>query len=102
MIIETVKDNIRYRLSNEGLNIGDSVFPIGKGRQSDEGWFLHNIDWPNFRPNNPHIINKIDNFVRTNYGYGHNPTYFKIVRKEEHLEIESVGKIRRWEWFNIT
>lgn len=109
MKIEKVHNGIRYRLSNDNLYIGDKVFPIGGGRCTEDGWILHDLDFSNSTsgfPDEPHTILDLHHSdykpyqVRTNYGYSPIECYYKIIKKEQHVEIEKHSLIT-YEWQEI-
>jgi hypothetical protein len=104
--VEKVIGDKRYTLTNEGLRVGDEVYPIGQGRCLDGGgWIFHKIDFHESYmdfPNDPHkIINlKHSDYkpyeVRTDHGYGPRETYYKIVKVEhqESIDKNPGGKLR--------
>ena len=75
MIVELTKLNTRYQFTNEGLQVGDEVQPLGEGRQDSDKWYLHELRIGEFKEFDLHIIGKIDDYVRTQKGYGHKDTY---------------------------
>lgn len=95
MKIEKIKNGIRYTLTNEGLEVGDKVFPIASGRCLDGGgWILHDFNFKDYYsgfPNNPHIILDLKNSkskpeeVRTDHGYSPIECYYKIIKKEKQI-----------------
>jgi hypothetical protein len=114
MNIEKVYKTIRYTLTNDALNVGDEVFPIGWGRCLDDGgWILHELDYREVMsgfPNNPHIIEGLNYAngkqskayeIRTNNGYGPKESYFKIIKKEEHRKIKDTFFGGSYEWVEL-
>lgn len=95
MKIEKYHDEIRYTLSNENLQVGDKVFPIARGRcTEDGGWILHGFDFRDFMsgfPDKPHTIMNLKHSdykpeeVRTDYGYSPIECYFKIIKREKQV-----------------
>ena len=83
-----------HLLSNEGLSVGDEVFPLVEGYSLGDKFFITDMirssDEP-FRvvactgwPSEPHIIvdfyqNQGLQWVRTNKGYGNIERYFKLI-----------------------
>jgi hypothetical protein len=109
MRIETYLNNIRYRLSNDNLAIGDKVYSIAFGRTLDSGEFLlHKLDFnENFSgfPDEPHTIKEIVTTekpirVITNCGYSPIDIYFKIIKMEEHVK-DSSGLFVTYQWKEI-
>lgn len=92
MITEYIHDGIRYTLTNEGLNVGDKVFPIAMGRSLDDGsWIFHNYDFSEVSsgfPNEAHEILDLNHSeykpyqVHTDYGYGPVEMYYKVIKRE--------------------
>jgi hypothetical protein len=120
MKIEKVYNNIRYTLSNEDLQVGDKVYPIARGRCLDGGgWILHDIDFRDFSsgfPDEPHTIldlnydngRQMPEFflgksyqVRTNYGYSNIESYYKIIKREEHVKVKESMFGGYYEWVEI-
>lgn len=102
MKIEFYKDNFRYQFTNEDISIGDIVYPIGHGRSTDNGWFLHNLNFSEFTPNDPHIVGRIDDYIRTQKGYNNKGVYFKLIGKQEQVETTREGsRFRTWNWIDI-
>lgn len=95
MKIEKIYKNIRYILSNENLMEGDKVYPIAKGRISDnEEFIFHNFDFRDFMsgfPEEPHLIKNLEHSpykpyqISTDHGYGPIESYFKIIKKEKKI-----------------
>lgn len=89
MIVETIRNEIRYTLTNEGISVGDVVFPLAQGRcTEDGGWVLHEIDYASMK-NTPHTILNLSYSsdskpyeVQTDKGFGPVETYFKIIKRE--------------------
>jgi hypothetical protein len=114
MKVEKVVDKIRYTLSNDNLKEGDKVYPIASGRcTEDGGWILHNYDFRDFCtgfPNEPHTIVDL-NFgngnqgkayeVRTDMGFSPIERYYKIVKKEENVEVKHSTYRTTREWVEI-
>ena len=111
MKIEKVHSGIRYTLSNEGLKVGDSVFPIAMGRcLEDGGWILNSFDFRGSTtgfPDDPHTILDLDYDngrqgkayqVRTDRGYSPIECYYKITKTEEHTKIKDGSLGGRYEW----
>ena len=109
MIVENVCDHIRYTLTNENLEIGDPVFPIGSGRITPDGFVFHKIKFNEALtdfPYEPHIIlsfkpyneNVID--VQTNCGSSAKDCYFKIIKKEQQVCDNSRG-FPQFNWVEI-
>lgn len=111
MKVETVHNDIRYTLTNEGLQNGDRVYPIANGRVLDDGsWIFHKLDYSYHAsgfPDDPHtIINlKHDSYkpyeVRTNKGYSPIECYFKIIKKEKQIETEVTDRFKTYKWEEI-
>lgn len=114
MLIETVHNKIRYTLSNENLQAGDKVYPIGRGRCLDDGgWILHELDFRDFMsgfPDEPHTIKNLnyDNGrqgkayqVKTDKGYSPIECYFKIIKMEEKQRFSKPSFIVSYEWVVI-
>lgn len=116
MIIEQMFEGIRYTLSNENLQVNDQVFPIGRGRVTDDKTFiLSNLDYRDFMsgfPEEPHIILDLKHSdykpyqVRTDHGFSPIECYYKIIKKEkrivEYNGDNSVIKLAtRNEWVEI-
>lgn len=95
MEIEKYLNKVRYTLSNENLEVGDQVFPIGRGRIREDGKFiLHNLDFTDYMsgfPDEPHTILDLNHSgykpyeVRTDHGYSPKESFFKIIKKEKHI-----------------
>lgn len=101
MQVEKIYDNVRYRLSNENLQVDDKVYPVARGRcvENDE-WVLHEIDFDEDISGFPYEPHTIENRhysdckpyeVHTDHGYGPMETYFKIIKRER--LIETKGKL---------
>lgn len=116
MKVEKVLNGIRYTLSNEGLTVGDKVYPIARGRCLDNGgWILHDFDFRDFMsgfPDEPHIILDLKHSkdykpyeVRTNMGYSPVESYYKIVKKEKQEITEKPIKdliFKETKWVELT
>lgn len=110
MKIETVHNNIRYTLSNDNLKVGDSVYPIAKGRVVNNNEFIyHNFDFSESMsgfPDDPDIIEDLNYSeykpyeVRTDNGWSPKESYFKIIKKEKQIELDR-GKFKSYKWVNI-
>ena len=110
MLVETVKNGIRYTLSNEDLLPDDKVFPIARGRCLEgNGWVLHEITFENYMtgfPDDPHIIKDIKYSdykpyeVKTDKGYSPIESYYKIIKKEEQIK-EHKGLFATYKWVEI-
>ena len=104
MVVEIVIRGTRYRLTNEGLKIGDTVFPIGTGRQAAEDlWILHKINWSRFDLWAPHrIVGRSSRYWETDKGYGHHSCYFKLCKVENHVRVDAAtDRFARWEWIDV-
>jgi len=111
MEIEHVHDrSVRYTLTNEGLQVGDKVFPIAMGRKRDDGsWVLHEFHWQDYMcgfPLEPHEIvefeqNKGEQYreIRTNHGSSPEYCYFKIIKKE--CQQKSDSRFPAYSWVEI-
>ena len=96
MLVEKYLNGTRYTLSNEGLAVGDEVYPIARGRSlEDGGWILHEFDYSESCsgfPDEPHVIVDLDYStykpyqIRTDHGYGPIEQYFKIIKVEREIE----------------
>lgn len=113
MKVEKVHEGVRYTLSNECHKQGELVYPIAWGRQTNDGWILHDFKWKDTFsdfPNNPHTVKKVEKVkpkeinVVTNFGYCFHDSYFKIIKVERQVEIDPDTRFPRWEWqeFDIT
>lgn len=101
MLIEKIHESIRYTLSNEGLAMGDKVYPIGNGRVRDDGsWILHELDFTDFTsgfPDEPHTIENLNYSdykpceVRTDHGFSPIESYFKVIKKEQQVTVDRGG-----------
>lgn len=106
MIIEKIVNKIRYTLSNDNLHVGDKVFPIGRGRCTDNGeWIFHELDFNHIMtdfPNDPHKILDLEyseyklHSVRTDHGYSPIESYYKVIRMER-----EVPKLLTFDWIEI-
>lgn len=76
-----------YNLTNDGLSVGDAVFPISWGRITGKKYAHHEFCFkPSCTgfPDEPHTILDMHHSddkgyeVRTDKGYGPRETYFKI------------------------
>jgi hypothetical protein len=101
MKVETLLDDYRYTLTNDGLKKGDRVYPILNGRVQDDGTFIiHDIEFESRYveglntsgfPDEPHTIEDIKHSdykpyqVRTDHGYGPIEKYFKIEKIEKRI-----------------
>jgi hypothetical protein len=110
MLIEHVYKGVRYTLSNENLAVGNEVFPIAWGRQTKEGWILHNLDYRKLTssfPDEPHTITSIEKvspvetIIRTHHGYSPAESYYKIIKREKQIK-ESERIFASWIWVEIT
>jgi hypothetical protein len=112
MKVERVHDGIRYTLSNECLHHGDEVYPVAQGRQTENGWIIHNFDFRDFMsgfPADPHIIKSFDNshpkekIINTNKGYSFSECYYKIIKCEKQVQVayEDFEFAKRWVWVEI-
>ena len=104
MLIEKIMDGIRYRLTNENIQVGDTVWPIGQGRHVEFGvWLLHELEWSTFDLSAPHIVQGIKgSTIETQRGYSHVGVYFKIILVEEQIRIdEPFSRFPRYEWVPI-
>lgn len=112
MIIEHIHNKIRYTLSNEGLKVGDNVYPIANGRTTDDGsWILHNLDYRDFTsgfPDEPHTILDLHHSdykpyeVRTKQGFGPIEKYYRIIKREEQVDCRREGAMfSSWKWIII-
>jgi len=102
MKIELYKDSVRYQFTNEDIKVGDIVYPIGQGRSTDNGWYLHSLNFSEFDPDNPHIVGRIDDYIRTQKGYSHKGVYFKLIGKQEQRETtRKDSRFKSWNWFDI-
>lgn len=106
MKVERVHDGIRYTLSNECLHHGDEVYPVAQGRQTENGWIIHNFDFRDFMsgfPTDPHIIKSFDNslskekIINTNKGYSFSECYYKIIKCEKQVK-ENQNPYSRYVW----
>lgn len=109
MNVEHVHKGVRYTLSNDNLKVGDEVFPIAWGRQTKEGWILHNLDYRKLTssfPDEPHTITFIDKvspvetMVRTHHGNSSAESYYKIIKREKQIK-ENERMFARWIWVEI-
>ena len=109
MLVETVKNGIRYTLSNENLEVGDKVFPIGRGRCLDGGgWILHNIAFEEYMgfPYDFHTIMDLKHSdykpyeVKTDKGYSPIESYYKIIKKETQ-GTNDTGLFVTYDWVEI-
>lgn len=92
LTVEKIIDGVRYTLTNQGLRVGDKVFPIARGRCLENGgWILHELDFRNFMcgfTEQPHTIVDLNYSkqkpyqVRTDKGYSPIESYLKIIKKE--------------------
>jgi hypothetical protein len=107
MKVERVHDSVRYTLSNECHKQGELVYPIAWGRQTDDGWILHDFKWKDTFsdfPNSPHTVKSIEVIkpkevnVRTNYGYCFHDSYFKIIKVERQIQVTESMFGGTWEW----
>lgn len=102
MIIEITKNRIRYQFSNEDHQVGDKVWPLGEGRADKDNWWLHRIKDNEFDESDPHIIGKIDDYIRTQKGYGHKSIYFKLIGKQLLTDVTGPSDVfKRFEWCDI-
>lgn len=118
MQVEKVLNGVRYTLSNEGVQVGDQVYPIARGRcLPDGGWILHEIEFESHRvaglntsgfPDEPHTILDLNHSedkayqVRTDHGYSPIECYFKITKREELRETTKPGALfKTHEWIEI-
>lgn len=100
MKVEHFIGDFRYLLTNENLQVGDEVFSLIGGRFVDGEMHYHGIHFPeDFE--DPATIEKITKeYIYTNHGYSHPPRYFKIIKIEQQVLVES-GKFKSWEWIDI-
>ena len=113
MRIEKVHNHIRYTLSNDGLKVGDKVYPIARGRCLDDGsWILHELDFREFMcgfPDEPHTIKDLKyskskpEEISTDKGYSPRECYYKIVKKEKQIEDPTFGSklFKSYIWVEI-
>ena len=115
MIIERTHNGIRYTLSNDNLKVSDEVYPIARGRITDNNEFiLEELDYRDFMsgfPDEPHIIEDLyyslqkSYEVKTSHGYSPIECYYKIIKKEKRvIEHKNIGVIRittRDEWVEM-
>lgn len=80
-----------HLLTNEGLSVGDKVFPIVHGWNDGKIWYLTDIDYSlvcSGWPTEPHTLLNLNHSddksyqVRTDHGYGPIEKYFKLIIKE--------------------
>lgn len=109
MKIEKVQGEVRYTLSSDNLKVGDKVFPIARGRKTNDGsWILHELDFRDFMcgfPIDAHIIEKINlkiGEIVTDHGYSHAECYFKIIKKEHQIIVNPGQLFVRYEWVELT
>lgn len=110
MKIETILNDVRYTLSNDNLNVGDSVYYIARGRVADDNEFIyHRFDFSTDAsgfPNDPHIIKNMKYSkdksyeVQTNYGFSAKEAYFKIIKKEKQVQIKE-QKLVFYRWLEF-
>lgn len=107
MKVEKVYDGIRYTLSNECLHHGDEVYPVAQGRQTENGWIIHNFDFRDFMsgfPADPHIIKSFDNrhpkekIINTNKGHSFSECYYKIIKCEKQVKVSEGMFGGSYEW----
>ena len=82
-------------MTNENLEIGDKVFPMVKGMNKDNKYYVCSIaDYKDALmlkactgwPDDPHTILDLNHSddksyqIRTNYGYGPVEQYFKVIK----------------------
>lgn len=86
-----VYENVEYTFSNENLKVGDKVFPISRGKVTDDKFEHWEFDFRDFMcgfPDEPHIILDLhhSNYKpyqsRTDHGYSPIECYFKIIEKK--------------------
>jgi hypothetical protein len=110
MKIETFFNGIRYTLTNKKLKVGDQVYCIARGRVINNNEFiLHDLDFSESMsgfPDNPDTIEDLNYStfkpyeIRTDKGWSPRESYFKIIKKEKHIE-NNVGKIKSHKWIEI-
>jgi hypothetical protein len=108
MDVEIVYEDVRYRLSNKNLKVGDLVYPITNGRTLDDGeYLLHNIDSRDFMsgfPTEPHTILDLNHSdykpyeIRTDKGYGPVDQYYTIIKKEIQIPENPNALFKRSVW----
>ena len=98
-------NGIRYTLSNDDLQVGDKVYPIGRGYVTKGEFILGELDFRDFMsgfPDEPHTILDLnyDNGrqgkayqVRTDMGFSPIESYYKIIKKEK--------QVKPFEWVEI-
>lgn len=111
MLVEKYLNGTRYTLSNEGLAVGDEVYPIARGRSlEDGGWILHEFDYSESCsgfPDEPHVIVDLDYStykpyqIRTDHGYGPIELYYKIIKIERQIEKKTGGLFKSYEWVEV-
>ena len=91
MKIQHKHKGVDYILTNENLQVGDKVYPIGWGCAAESGYIHYKFEWKSSMsgfPNEPHIIEdrhymnhkEGDPYeIRTNHGYGPSQQYYKII-----------------------
>jgi hypothetical protein len=100
-----------YVFSNEGLQVGDQVFPIVDGQLIGGEWCLTGLrlrsgmqsdekEYCTGFPNDPHTILNLSHSddrsheVRTNHGYGPVEGYFKLVKVIEREPVKPIKPIK--------
>jgi len=102
-----------YVLSNEGIEVGDEVFPISQGRLVNDEYQHREFDFRWFMsgfPSDPHKMLDLEHSdyrpfqCRTDHGFGPIEKYFRIVDEcvtaDAHLTEEEKAKLEAAGWIN--